>query len=61
MHYVYKKVISGEQAMRIVLPVITEDAETLKQRLQRERDGRKKSRLQMLYRLASGQARPART
>jgi hypothetical protein len=42
--------------MRKVLPVITEDVEFLKQRLQRERDGRKKPRLQMLYLLASGQA-----
>jgi transposase len=42
--------------MRKPLPVIREDAETLKQRRQRERDGRKKSRLQMLYWLASGHA-----
>jgi transposase len=42
--------------MRHALPVITEDAESLKERLQRERDGRKRSRLQMLYLLASGQA-----
>jgi DNA-binding XRE family transcriptional regulator len=42
--------------MRNPLPVMTEDAETLKQRLQREHDGRKKPRLQMLYLLASGQA-----
>ena len=42
--------------MRNPLPVITEDAETLKQRLQREHDGRQKPRLQMLYLLASGQA-----
>ena len=42
--------------MRKVVPVITEDGEFLKQRLQRERDGRKKPRLQMLYLLASGQA-----
>lgn len=42
--------------MRKALPVITEAIETLKQRLQRERDGRKKPRLQMLYLLASGQA-----
>jgi transposase len=46
--------------MRNALPVITEDAETLKQRLQRERDGRKKPRLQMLYLLASGQAQTRR-
>ena len=43
--------------MRKAVPVMTEDAETLKQRLQREHDGRKKPRLQMLERLASGQAR----
>ena len=42
--------------MRKVLPVIVEDAEILKQRLSRERNGRKKPRLQMLYLLASGQA-----
>ncbi len=41
--------------MRKALPVIAEDAETLKQRLQREHDGRKKPRLQMLSLLASGQ------
>jgi transposase len=40
--------------MRKALPVISEDAATLKQRLQREHDGRKKPRLQMLYLLASG-------
>ncbi len=43
--------------MRKALPVITEDATTLKQRLQHEHDGRKRPRLQMLYLLASGQAR----
>jgi hypothetical protein len=42
--------------MRKALPVITEDADTLKQRMQRERGGRKKPRLQMLYLLASGHA-----
>ena len=42
--------------MRKVIPVVTEDAETLKQRIQREHDGRRKPRLQMLYLLASGQA-----
>lgn len=42
--------------MRNALPVMTEDVETLRQRLQREQDGRKKPRLQMLYLLASGQA-----
>jgi transposase len=46
--------------MRNALPIITEDAETLKQRLQREHDGRKKPRLQMLYLLASGQAQTRR-
>jgi transposase len=43
--------------MRKALPVITDAAEVLKQRLQREHNGRKKPRLQMLYLLASGQAR----
>jgi transposase len=43
--------------MRKALPVMTEDVEHLKQRLQREHDGRKKPRLQRLYVLASGQAR----
>jgi transposase len=42
--------------MRKALPVITEALELLKQRLQREYDGRKKPRLQMLYLLASGRA-----
>jgi transposase len=42
--------------MRKALPVISEDAALLKQHLQREHDGRKKPRLQMLYLLASGQA-----
>jgi hypothetical protein len=46
--------------MRKALPVITEVVETLKQRLQHERDGRKKPRLQMLYLLASGQAQRRR-
>jgi transposase len=40
--------------MRKALPIISDDAATLKQRLQREHDGRKKPRLQMLYLLASG-------
>jgi hypothetical protein len=44
--------------MRNPVPVITEDAETLQQRRQRERDGRKTSRLQRLYWLASGHAHP---
>lgn len=42
--------------MRKALPVLTEDAALLKQRLQREHDGRQQSRLQLLYLLASGQA-----
>ena len=42
--------------MRKAIPVITEDAATLKHMLQREQEGRKKVRLQMLYLLASGQA-----
>jgi transposase len=42
--------------MRNALPVMSEDAATLKQRLQHEHDGRKRSRLQRLYLLASGQA-----
>jgi len=42
--------------MRKALPVITEDAVLLKQRLQGEHHGRKRPRLQMLYLLASGQA-----
>jgi Homeodomain-like domain len=37
-----------------------EDAATLKQRLQREHDGRKRPRLQMLYLLVSGQAHTRR-
>jgi transposase len=37
-------------------PVITEDTNTLKQRLRHEQHGRKKPRLQRLYLLASGQA-----
>jgi transposase len=42
--------------MRNAVPVISEDADTLKQHIQRANNGRKKSRLQMLYLLASGQA-----
>ncbi len=38
------------------IPPITESTEVLKQRLQREHDGRKQTRLQLLYLLASGQA-----
>jgi transposase len=46
--------------MRKALPIITEDTDTLKQRVQHERDGRKKPRLQMLYLLVSGQAQTRR-
>ena len=42
--------------MRKAIPVITESAADLRQRLQREHDGRKKPRLQLLYLLASAQA-----
>jgi transposase len=42
--------------MRRAIPMIAESVEDLKHRLQREHDGRKKPRLQMLYLLASGQA-----
>jgi hypothetical protein len=41
-------------------PVISEDTAPLKQRLQHEHDGRKKTRLQMLYGLASGQVQTRR-
>ncbi len=40
--------------MRKAIPSITEPVPELKQRLQREHDGRKKPRIQMLYLLASG-------
>jgi transposase len=43
--------------MRTPLPVITEDANTLKQRLRHEHHGRKQPRLQMRDLVASGQAR----
>ena len=43
--------------MRNPVPPIREDAATLKQRLKHEHDGHKKPRLQMLYLLATGQAR----
>ncbi|MDW8215758.1 MAG: helix-turn-helix domain-containing protein [Roseiflexaceae bacterium] len=43
--------------MRNPIPPITETVDELKLRLQQERDGRKKPRLQMLYLLATGQAR----
>jgi transposase len=46
--------------MRNALPVIREDAAPLKQRLRHEQNGRKKSRLQRLYLLASGQAQTRR-
>jgi hypothetical protein len=46
--------------MRNALPVMREDAATLKPRLHHEQNGRKKSRLQMLYLLASGQAQTRR-
>ena len=42
--------------MRNALPVLGEDAATLKPRLQHEHDGRQRPRLQMRYLLASGQA-----
>jgi transposase len=42
--------------MRTAIPPITEHADDLKGRLQREHDGHKKPRLQMLSLLASGQA-----
>ena len=42
--------------MRTAIPPITEHADDLKGRLQREHDGHKKPRLQMLYLLASGHA-----
>jgi transposase len=42
--------------MRKAMPRITDHADDLKHRLQREHDGHKKPRLQMLYLLASGQA-----
>lgn len=42
--------------MRTAIPRIADHAADLKHRLQREHDGHKKPRLQMLYLLASGQA-----
>jgi transposase len=42
--------------MRKAIPIIREPVADLKHCLQRERDGRKKLRLQMLYLLASAQA-----
>jgi len=43
--------------MRIGIPPIREPVDALKHGLQREQDGHKKPRLQMLYLLASGQTR----
>jgi transposase len=43
--------------MRNPIPPIPEEVTALKERLQHEHDGHKKPRLQMLYLLASGQAR----
>jgi transposase len=42
--------------MRTAIPPITAHTDELKHRLQREHDGHKKPRLQMLYLLATGQA-----
>jgi transposase len=42
--------------MRRAIPPITDHTDDLKHRLQREHDGHKQPRLQMLYLLASGQA-----
>jgi hypothetical protein len=52
----YRTGRSGEQALRPPSPVIPEGGRPLAPRLQHEPDERKKPRLQMLYRLASGQA-----
>jgi transposase len=43
--------------MRIAIPPLREQVDDLRRRLQREHDGHKNLRLQMLYLLASGQAR----
>ncbi len=43
--------------MNKTLPIIHEAADDLKQRLQQERDHRKRQRLHALYLLASGQAK----
>jgi transposase len=43
--------------MRTAIPPIPDHADDLKYRLQRAHDGHKKPRLQMLYLLATGQAR----
>jgi transposase len=42
--------------MRLALPPLREHVDDLRHRLQREHDGHKKPRLQLLYLLASGQA-----
>src|ERR687896_2334503 len=42
--------------MRIAIPPLREQVDDLRRRLQREHNGHKKLRLQMLYLLASGQA-----
>jgi transposase len=42
--------------MRTAIPPITDHTDDLKHRLQREHDGHKKPRLQMVYLLATGQA-----
>jgi transposase len=42
--------------MHKAIPLVSDQADELKQRLQHEHDGHKKPRLQMLYLLASGQA-----
>ena len=42
--------------MRLTIPPLREHVDDLRHRLQREHDGQKKPRLQMLYLLASGQA-----
>jgi transposase len=42
--------------MRLAIPPLTDQADDLQHHLQREHDGPKKPRLQMLYLLASGQA-----
>jgi transposase len=43
--------------MRMAMPPVRESVDELKYGLQREQNGQKKSRLQMLYLLATGQAR----
>lgn len=46
----------GKQPMRKAIPMIHEPVADLKERLRREREGRKHVRLQMLYLLATSQA-----